>query len=253
MELEIYWNTLRLRANPQIIEFIGTLAIQLLFFWLPATIYLSIDHLFPTFSHRHKLQPQLKQPTASEIKDCLYVVLRNQVISGLIHVSLLTLGYLSGGKPVYDFSPKLPSYQKLISDVIFCVVLREVLFYYCHRILHLPALYPKIHKVHHRFTAPVALAAQYAHPLEHFFANTLPISIPPILWKCHIVTFWVFLAFELFETSTVHSGYDFLHGSAKMHDLHHEKFNVYFGAVGFLDWLHGTDVKGKERAKAKKV
>ncbi len=26
-----------------------------------------------------------------------------------------------------------------------------------------------------------------------------------------------------------------------MHDLHHEKFNVYFGGLGVLDWLHGTN------------
>lgn len=107
--------------------------------------------------------------------------------------------------------------------------------------------------MHHRFTAPVSLTAQYAHPLEHFLVNALPISIPPMILKCHIVTFWAFLAFELLETTTVHSGYDFLNGSARMHDLHHEKFNVYFGTVGFLDWLHGTDVKEKDRAKAKKV
>jgi len=25
-----------------------------------------------------------------------------------------------------------------------------------------------------------------------------------------------------------------------MHDLHHEKFLVNFGSLGWLDWLHGT-------------
>lgn len=72
-----------------------------------------------------------------------------------------------------------------------------------------------------------------------------------MILNCHIVTFWVFLAFELLETTTVHSGYDFFAGSAKMHDLHHEKFTVCFGTVGFLDWLHKTDGKNETDRKSK--
>lgn len=96
-------------------------------------------------------------------------------------------------------------------------------------------------KLHARFTAPVALAAQYATLPEHLFANVLPVAIPNILLHSHIITYWLFLAFELIETTTVHSGYDFFGGSARMHDLHHERFNVAFGTFGLLDWLHGTD------------
>ena len=53
----------------------------------------------------------------------------------------------------------------------------------------------------------------------------------------------------------VHSGYDFFAGKAKFHDEHHERFNLNYGSIGFLDWLHGTDKlrsKGKGKAKAKK-
>lgn len=45
------------------------------------------------------------------------------------------------------------------------------------------------------------------------------------------------------ETAAAHSGYDFFRPpfKAEMHDLHHEKFNVNYGGVWMLDWLHGTD------------
>jgi sterol desaturase/sphingolipid hydroxylase (fatty acid hydroxylase superfamily) len=80
-------------------------------------------------------------------------------------------------------------------------------------------------------------------------ADTLPVVLPPVLLHAHGLTAWAFAAFELLETSTVHSGYDFFSGAARKHDRHHERFNVNFGTLGFLDWLHGTD--GKPRADKK--
>lgn len=68
-----------------------------------------------------------------------------------------------------------------------------------------------------------------------------------MILHCHIVSFWVFLAVELLETTTVHSGYDFLSGIARKHDSHHERFVINFGTIGLLDWLHGTDGRGRKR------
>lgn len=167
------WNKLLNRSSPHVVEFAGTLLVQLVFFWLPAASYASLDYVAPKFSQRHKLQPQTRQPTSEEIRECLKVVLQNQVLSAVIHIFLLFAGAIAGGKPTYRFDVQLPSLDQIIRDLLGCIVLREILFYYAHRFLHLPSIYPRIHKMHHRFTAPVALAAQYAHPIEHLMANTL--------------------------------------------------------------------------------
>ncbi|EPS39961.1 hypothetical protein H072_6399 [Dactylellina haptotyla CBS 200.50] len=245
------WTGIVQSYSPATIEFAGTLIVQLIFFWGPCAIYLSLDRLFPKFSDRHKIQPAPKQPTRSEIFHCLSVVLRNQVLSSTLHALLIYVSTKTG-KGAFRVDASIPPLFEVVRDIVFSLLLREALFYYSHRILHHPRLYPKIHKIHHKFTAPVALAAQYAHPIEQIVANILPITIPPQLMHSHILTFWMFMAYELVETTTVHSGYDFFMNAAKMHDLHHEKFLIYFGAIGVLDWFHGTDgsrMAAKRKAK----
>ncbi|KAL4873924.1 hypothetical protein BDV12DRAFT_158759 [Aspergillus spectabilis] len=226
------------------IEFIGTLLVQLLSFWIPSVCYISLDYIFPAFSQNHKIQPAPKQPSKKDIWDCLRVVTRNQLLSSSLHFALILLGH---GQPSYRISATLPTFPELIRDFILCLLLREALFYYSHRLLHKPYFYTRIHKLHHRFTAPIALAAQYAHPIEQIFANALPISLPPRLLGSHIMTFWIFLAYELFMTATVHSGYDLFGGKTRMHDSHHEKFNLNYGSIGLCDWIHETD-KLRKRA-----
>ncbi|KFY40934.1 hypothetical protein V495_05172 [Pseudogymnoascus sp. VKM F-4514 (FW-929)] len=152
----------------------------------------------------------------------------------------------------YRIDTSLPGAFEIIRDLVFCIAIREVLFYYSHRLLHQPRFYVPIHKFHHRFIAPVAMAAEFAHPLEHILSNMLPVSVPPQLIGAHIITAWAFIAYVLLETVTVHSGYDFGGNLASMHDLHHEKFMVNFGTVGWLDRFHGTYKAETPKVEAKK-
>ena len=227
--------------SPQTIEFAGTLLVQLTTFWLPSLVYLGLGALCPSFSQRHKIQPAPKQPRRKDIWRCVSVVVQNQILSTGLHLLLITAVKHAGQRSSYRIQPSLPSLTEVIRDFILSLLMREILFYYSHRLLHSPCFYARIHKRHHQFTAPIALAAQFAHPIEQIFANVLPITLPPQLLQSHVLTFWLFLGYELFSTATVHSGYDFFRNQAKMHDLHHEKFNLNYGSMGVLDWLHGTN------------
>lgn len=81
--------------------------------------------------------------------------------------------------------------------------------------------------------------------MEHILANVLPIMLPLALKRAHILSFIVFVLFELWEAAADHSGYDFLKlPPAELHDLHHAKYRVNYGTVGLMDWIHGTDVVG---------
>ncbi|KAF8172095.1 putative C-4 methylsterol oxidase [Pholiota molesta] len=231
-----FWASIVTTYPLPLIEFLGLLLVQLTFFWLPCAIYMSLDHIAPAFAHRHKIQPAPKPPTRRDILECLHVVLRNQAVATAIHILLLSAAHLSGKPSQYRIVPALPGAAEFLWGVTRAVAVREAAFYYVHRLFHLPLLYARIHKTHHRFVAPVSLAAQYATVTEHVFANILPMILPGLL--------------QLLDTSTVHSGYDFFARVAEMHDKHHELFNVNYGVIGLLDWIHGTN-NGSKKAKIK--
>lgn len=243
------WKNLLLRYSPVRIAFVGVNIIQLTCFWFTSAVYISLPYVAPAFSARHKLQKHEKQPTPAEIWECFLVVFRNQVLSSALQLSIIVLDTFTGRPPTHRFDSTLPSVTEVVREVLLCIFIREIMSYYIHRLVHHPSIYQTVHKPHHSFTPPIALAGQYSGFVEHVLLGIIPIAVPPMLLKSHVVTFWVFLAMELFEVSTVHSGYDFFAGFARRHDLHHEKFGVCFGPTGLMDWIHNTEWKDRESTR----
>lgn len=245
-EAERLWGLTCTRYRPGHIEIAGVILSQIIGFIIPATIYLLIDVFFPRFSHRHKIQSERRQPTWPQIWHCIQISMFNQF--WLIGLHALATYWIGLDHTFLEMDPHLPTLKTLAIDFIFGMAAREVMFYYVHRALHHPSIYVYIHKMHHKYTAPISFAAEYAHPVEHIIANVLPIALPLTLKGTHFLSLMAFSVFELFQAAADHSGYDFFKlPPASIHDLHHEKFRVNYSTLGIMDWIHGTDIVGWDR------
>ncbi|KAH8597624.1 C-4 sterol methyl oxidase [Bisporella sp. PMI_857] len=246
--LDQCWEHIYINYQPSVIEFVFMIFIQILAFWIPATIYLSIDVLFPAFSHRHKIQSERRQPSWEQIRHCICYVGLNEIVG--IAIQLLVRYFFGSDKALFTITREFPSISTIAFDFVYGLLAREASFYYLHRAFHHPRIYAHIHKKHHKFTAPMAFAAQYAHPIEHLLANVAPIVVPLAIRRANLFSFGVFAGFELWEAAADHSGYDFVKlPPAEIHDLHHEKFRVNYSTLGIMDWVHGTDIVGWDKPK----
>ena len=247
--IEESWSRIVESYPSEKIELLGTFWLQFISFWMLSSFFLLLD-MIPLFQ-KHKIQPMSKQPKREALWRCLLCAFLNQALSTGLHFGqILFLQEYTSKRSIYRVEPSLPSPREFVIGILACTILREIFFYYGHRLLHHPSIYPLIHKQHHRFTTPIAFAAQYTHPMEHIISNILPIVAPARLLGVHIIVFWTFMTASIMQAAAAHSGYktfSFLGWSPTIHDAHHEFFNVNYGLIGIMDMLHGTRYSAKKK------
>ncbi|KAL8158982.1 hypothetical protein V2J09_000519 [Rumex salicifolius] len=198
---------------------------------------------------RYKIQPKVRL-SPSDLFACYKAVMKTFFLSAgtlqlLSYPAIKVVGIRTG--------LDLPSGREMVAQLFVYVVVEDYSNYWIHRWLHSAWGYENIHRVHHEYSAPTALAAPYAHWAEIFILG-LPSFLGPALVPGHILTFWLWFLCRQIEALHIHSGYDFpwspnkfipFYGGAEYHDYHHyvggfcqSNFASFFT---YCDYIYRTD------------
>lgn len=120
-------------------------------------------------------------------------------------------------------------------------IIEESLFYLFHRMLHSKYVYRYIHKIHHEFTSPIAVSAQYLHPVE-FMISLVQIFAGPLLLQMHLPTVCVWILLVQFFNVSSHSGFrlKWCANNNSFHDDHHRLYNCNYSSIPHIDKWFGT-------------
>ncbi|KAI0185379.1 C-4 sterol methyl oxidase [Xylaria flabelliformis] len=221
--------------------------------------WMIIDRI-PYFN-KYKIQNQ-KIPTFKEQWECASLVLLSHFTVELPQIWLFHPIATYFGM---DLGVPFPSLGKMAFHIAIFFVMEDAWHYWFHRALHYGPLYKMIHKLHHTYSAPFGLAAEYASPIEVMLLALGSVG-SPILWvsltgDLHLVTMYLWIVGRLFQAIDAHSGYDFpwsLHhflpfwAGADHHDTHHERFiGNYASSFRWWDYMLDTE-SGPEAAKRRR-
>lgn len=104
--------------------------------------------------------------------------------------------------------------------------------YFIHRWLHIPWVYKRLHKPHHKWIVCTPFASHAFHPVDGW-AQSLPYHIYPLLFPLHKVFYLVLFTFVNFWTVMIHDGLylsnDPVVNGTACHTVHHLYFNYNYG------------------------
>ena len=151
----------------------------------------------------------------------------------------------------YDVPWDQLGWYKAGLELLACVLVEEILFYYIHRAFHSNPTLWALHGQHHDLTTPVAVATLYATWQENLLLNVLPVVLSPLFsgLPSSLLPIWTVVATL---TSTLsHSGFVKLGWLSKYHALHHVLGTSNFGVSSLMDRLNGTYIASVPPAPVK--
>ncbi|KAH7173903.1 uncharacterized protein B0J16DRAFT_351076 [Fusarium flagelliforme] len=263
----ITWTTLVLSHTSLRIRILGTLAIRVVLYLIPSLLTLLLDTSVPSVAESIKLggRGSLPQRNTRAIARQVGLVLVNlALVTAAEGASNLGFKYVLG-EDDFKGTSVLPLPWQLAKHIFLMLAGREILTYYIHRnVLHSKGAIAKYHKAysHARSAAPYSLQLFADHPLPLLLHHFIPIYLPSIALRPHLLTYFLFLALCTAEETLATSGYSIvpgiiMGGMTRRTAVHYASGgDCNYGAWGLLDWMNGTsrgrDVLDDVRAEAEK-
>lgn len=255
------WSALVLSHDPLHVEIYGTLAIRVLFYLLPALGFVAFDAAVPSLSASIKAAGDKHLPARigrRKLTEVTAVATFNTFLAigaqaGIEFVLTEILHFRSGLR----VSTTVPLPWSIAKDVLRAIVVRGVLHYAIHRyVLHASPRQSPLARWHrdwaHSIRYPFSLTAAYDHPVNYLLAHWVPLYLPAMFFRFHVLTWHVIVALVSLEQLFIYSGYDvlpsriLLAGMARRTDKHYAtQGNGNFGHWGVLDWMFGTSCAGE--------
>ena len=262
------WSTLILSHSPLHVHIGGVLALRLVIWFIPSLITLLLDIGIPTLAESIKFGGRSALPPrdAGKLGRLVGLALANlgivTVLEGLVSLGLVYILQ----EPPFKTSTTLPLPWQMAKHAALLLAFRETLVYYIHRyVLHGNRSY--VSKQHQKFAhayagSPFSLQLFTDHPLPVILHRFLPIFLPALVLRPHLLTYFLFVAICTAEETLSMSGYSIIPGIimggiVQRQAIHYaSKGSSNYGAWGFLDWFNGTsqgrDVLDDVRAEAEK-
>ncbi|KAI0965618.1 sterol desaturase family [Xylaria arbuscula] len=251
------WTTLVFSHSPLKIELVGTLAVRIVFWLVPSLFFLSFDTLIPSLAESIKLYGASSLPrrnAPSLARQALLAIVNLALFTAVqAGISVAATSLLS--RPLFKTSTTLPLPWQIVKHIATLYTAREILTYYLHRyLLHSGGFVANLHtRYAHsgKAAAPYALMLYADHPLPLMLNRLLPIYLPSLIIRPHLLTYFLFTLLTTIEETCSMSGYSvvpgiIMGGIARRTATHYaSNGRGNYGAWGILDWIHGTSV-GKD-------
>jgi sterol desaturase/sphingolipid hydroxylase (fatty acid hydroxylase superfamily) len=127
-----------------------------------------------------------------------------------------------------------------VASIPAVILLHDAYFYWMHRAMHHPALYRRVHRVHHRSTDPSPFTSFAFHPLEAIVENGFTLLAALVL-PLHFAALLAWQLFQQLFNMIGHLGYEVYPAwwlrapglrwktASTHHNLHHQHFVGNYG------------------------
>lgn len=246
------WSTLVLTHDATTIHATALVVLRIVLWLIPSLLFLAFDTLFPGLASSIKFAGAASIPRRP--LRLLALAVFNMLLVTAVEAGLSYGFHYGTRKPLFRTSTTLPLPWQLFKHILILFAARESLTYYTHRfLLHARSGRPLLTSLHARYahTHPACSLGLYAdHPLPLLVLHLVPVLLPSLALRPHLLTYILFTALCTGEGTLANSGYSivpgiFLGGITKRTAIHYaSKGSANYGAWGFLDWVNGTSRGG---------